>query len=65
MSVATRPIRGAEHTFAAGYGPLLALALLVLVMALLAPSIAPQRTVVTTRITPRTSVVPLTGRPSK
>ena len=42
---------GAEHTLFRGYGPFVALAALILAMALLAPTIAPERDV-TTRPTP-------------
>ncbi len=49
----TAPIRGAEGHLLRGYGPLLALSVLVLSMAALAPTVAPERTVVTT-----TRVVP-------
>jgi hypothetical protein len=41
---------GAEHTVFGGYGPFVALVALVLAMALLAPTVAPER-VVTTRST--------------
>ena len=42
---------GADHTLFRGYGPFVALLALVLAMALLAPTIAPERDV-TTRPTP-------------
>ena len=38
---------GAEHTVFAGYGPFVALVALILAMALLAPTIAPERDVTT------------------
>ncbi len=38
---------GAEHTLFAGYGPFVALIALILAMALLAPTIAPEREVTT------------------
>ena len=38
---------GAEHTLFAGYGPFVALVALILAMALLAPTIAPERDVTT------------------
>jgi len=41
---------GAEHTLFGGYGPFVALVALILAMALLAPTVAPER-VVTTRST--------------
>jgi len=44
-SRATLP--GAEHTLFAGYGPFVALVALILAMALLAPTIAPERDVTT------------------
>lgn len=47
----TNPSRGtlpyAEHTVFRGYGPLAALVALILAMALLAPTIAPERDVTT------------------
>ncbi|MDQ1518926.1 MAG: hypothetical protein QOE80_4756 [Actinomycetota bacterium] len=43
---------GAEHTMFWGYGPFVALVAVVLAMALLAPTIAPERDV-TTRPQPR------------
>ncbi len=42
---------GAEHTLFRGYGPFIALVALILAMALLAPTIAPERTVTTVRRT--------------
>ena len=45
---------GAEHTLFGGYGPFVALVALVLGMALLAPTIAPERDV-TTRPHPATA----------
>ena len=45
-----RTLPGAEHTVLGGYGPFVALLALVLAMALLAPTVAPER-VVTTRST--------------
>lgn len=36
---------GAEHTLFAGYGPFIALLALIVLMALLAPTIAPERDV--------------------
>ncbi len=44
-SRATLP--GAEHTLFAGYGPFVALVALILAMAFLAPTIAPERDVTT------------------
>jgi hypothetical protein len=38
---------GAEHTVFRGYGPFVALVALILAMALLAPTIAPERDVTT------------------
>ena len=38
---------GAEHTMFGGYGPFVALVALILAMALLAPTIAPERDVTT------------------
>ena len=38
---------GAEHTLFGGYGPFVALVALILAMALLAPTIAPERDVTT------------------
>jgi hypothetical protein len=38
---------GAEHTLFRGYGPFVALVLLIIAMALLAPTIAPERDVTT------------------
>ncbi len=38
---------GAEHTLFRGYGPFVALVVLILAMALLAPTIAPERDVTT------------------
>ena len=38
---------GAEHTLFAGYGPFVALIALILAMAFLAPTIAPERDVTT------------------
>ncbi|HLJ08960.1 MAG TPA: hypothetical protein VKX24_10505 [Acidimicrobiia bacterium] len=43
-------LSGAEHTLFGGYGPFVALVAVVLAMALLAPTVAPER-VVTTRST--------------
>ncbi len=40
---------GAEHTVFHGYGPFVALVALILAMALLAPTIAPERDVTTHR----------------
>ena len=39
------PLPGAEHTLFRGYGPFVALVALILAMALLAPTIAPERDV--------------------
>ena len=48
MSHYSRPaLAGAEHTLFAGYGPFVALIALILAMALLAPTIAPERDVTT------------------
>jgi len=48
MSRNSRPtLTGAEHTLFAGYGPFVALVALVLAMAFLAPTIAPERDVTT------------------
>jgi hypothetical protein len=44
-SRATLP--GAEHTLFVGYGPFVALAALIVAMAFLAPTIAPERDVTT------------------
>ena len=41
------PLPGAEHTLFRGYGPFVALVALILAMALLAPTIAPERDVAT------------------
>ena len=41
----TGTLPGAEHTLFRGYGPFVALLALVLAMALLAPTIAPERDV--------------------
>jgi hypothetical protein len=41
------PVPGAEGTLFRGYGPFVALLALLLAMALLAPTIAPERDVVT------------------
>ena len=41
------PLPGAEHTLFAGYGPFVALVTLLLAMAFLAPTIAPERDVTT------------------
>lgn len=46
-SEATLP--GAEHTLFRGYGPFVALVALILAMAFLAPTIAPERDVTTRR----------------
>jgi hypothetical protein len=40
---------GAEHTLFAGYGPFVALLALIVAMALLAPTVAPERDVTTVR----------------
>ena len=40
-------LHGAEHTLFAGYGPFVALVALILAMAFLAPTIAPERDVTT------------------
>jgi hypothetical protein len=40
-------VAGAEHTLFGGYGPFVALVALILAMALLAPTIAPERDVTT------------------
>jgi hypothetical protein len=42
-----RPLRGADDALFAGYGPFVALVALILAMALLAPTIAPERDVTT------------------
>jgi len=48
MSVPNRgTLPGAEHTLFRGYGPFVALIGLILAMALLAPTIAPERDVTT------------------
>jgi hypothetical protein len=48
MSRGSRPtLPGAEHTLFAGYGPFVALIALLLAMALLAPTVAPEREVTT------------------
>jgi hypothetical protein len=49
----TARLSGAEHTVFGGYGPFVALMALILAMALLAPTIAPERDV-TTRPRPAT-----------
>jgi hypothetical protein len=41
------PLPGAEHTLFGGYGPFVALVALLLAMALLAPTVAPERDVTT------------------
>jgi hypothetical protein len=41
------PLPGAEHTLFRGYGPFVALVALILAMAFLAPTIAPERDVTT------------------
>ena len=41
------PLPGADHTLFRGYGPFVALVALILAMALLAPTIAPERDVTT------------------
>lgn len=41
------PLPGAESTLFGGYGPFVALVALILAMALLAPTIAPERDVTT------------------
>ena len=41
------PLPGAQHTVFRGYGPFVALVALILAMALLAPTIAPERDVTT------------------
>ena len=40
-------LAGAEHTLFGGYGPFVALVALILAMALLAPTIAPERDITT------------------
>ena len=48
MSRNSRPaLPGAEHTMFAGYGPFVALVAMILAMAFLAPTIAPERDVTT------------------
>jgi hypothetical protein len=47
---------GAEHTMFRGYGPFVALVAAILAMALLAPTIAPERDV-TTRPQPRPAAI--------
>ena len=48
MSRNSQPrLPGAEHTLFAGYGPFVALVALILAMAFLAPTIAPERDVTT------------------
>ena len=42
-----RTLPGAEHTLFRGYGPFVALLALILAMAFLAPTIAPERDVTT------------------
>ena len=42
-------VSGAEHTLFGGYGPFVALLALILAMAFLAPTIAPERDVTTHR----------------
>jgi len=49
------PVPGADRLVLRGYGPFAALAALILAMALLAPTIAPEREV-TTRSRPATAV---------
>ena len=46
-SPSTGPLPGAEHTLFRGYGPFVALVALIVSMALLAPTIAPERDVTT------------------
>ena len=41
------PLPGADHTLFRGYGPFVALLTLILAMALLAPTVAPEREVTT------------------
>jgi hypothetical protein len=41
------PVRGADGTVLRGYGPLAAVVALVLAMAFLSPTVAPERVVVT------------------
>lgn len=43
----SRTLPGAEHTLFGGYGPFVAFVTLILAMALLAPTIAPERDVIT------------------
>jgi len=48
VSRESRPtLPGAEHTLFGGYGPFVALIALILAMALLAPTVAPEREVTT------------------
>jgi hypothetical protein len=50
MTIPSRTtLPGAEHTLFGGYGPFVALVLLIIAMALLAPTIAPERDVTTHR----------------
>jgi hypothetical protein len=53
-------VAGAEHTLFGGYGPFVALVALILAMALLAPTIAPERDV-TTRPGPASPPSSLSG----
>lgn len=47
MTQSSKALPGAEHTLFGGYGPFVAFVALVLAMALLAPTIAPEREVTT------------------
>jgi hypothetical protein len=47
MTPSRGTLPGAEHTQFRGYGPFVALVMLILAMALLAPTIAPERDVTT------------------
>jgi hypothetical protein len=60
MSHARGTLPGAEHTLFSGYGPFVALVALILAMALLAPTIAPERDV-TTGPHPAPAAAPVPG----
>lgn len=47
MTQSSRTLPGAEHTLFGGYGPFVAFVALIVAMALLAPTIAPEREVIT------------------
>jgi hypothetical protein len=49
MTMTSSTLPGAEHTLFRGYGPFVALVALIVAMALLAPTVAPERDVTTPR----------------